>query len=530
VSFSDGFFVLTITDEANGEPATTSGQVPSALRSSAEWIAEDPSGLNGAPLPFANFGVVSFGSDYTGVTGTCAATVGTNTGAIGHFLYTTFTMLDGAGGSVAVPSPLSSDGSSFQVTTQPFTLLLSLNSGSYLVGPLVQGLDGNLYGTTYGGGTIGYGTIFGITTGGTPTSLYSFSGIDGASPVGGLTLANNGNFYGTTSMGGTRGDGTVFEFSPSGLLTPLYVFNGGTGATPDDAPVQGTDGNFYGTTEGGGTDGWGTVFKITPSGAPTTLYSFCPKGAPCADGANPYAGLVQATNGHFYGTTLGGGANRGGTVFEIASTGPPTTLHSFSGPDGAAPQGTLTQGTDGNFYGTTGGGGTEGYGTVFKLTPKGTLTTLHSFLNSTDGSAPVGGLVQATDGNLYGVASGGGLYGYGTIFEISTKGFGITTLYSFSGLEGTSPISALIQATDGNLYGTTGSGGAIGNGSVFRLNVGLGPFVKALPTSGKAKAAVKILGTNLVGATAVSFNGTAATFTVVSASEISTNVAFRVTK
>jgi uncharacterized repeat protein (TIGR03803 family) len=149
---------------------------------------------------------------------------------------------------------------------------------------------------------------------------------------------------------------------------------------------------------------------------------------------------------------------------------------------------------------------------------------LHSFLNSTDGSSPLGGLVQATDGNLYGVAFGGGLYGDGTIFEISTTAPGITILHNFSGSEGANPVATLIQATDGNLYGTTQNGGALGNGAVFRLNVGLGPFVKALPTSGKVKAAVKILGTNLVGTTSVSFNGKAATFTVVSASEISTKV------
>jgi uncharacterized repeat protein (TIGR03803 family) len=321
----------------------------------------------------------------------------------------------------------------------------------------------------------------------------------------------------------------VFEFTPPGTLTPLYVFNGELNGNPRDAPVEGTDGNFYGTTYGssccnGYATGPGTVFKITPGGTPTTLYTFCSQSG-CTDGENPSAGLVQAANGDFYGTTLFYGANGNyGTVFNITSTGTLTTLHSFSGPDGANPGGTLIQATDGNFYGTTEGGGTEGDGTIFKLTPNGTLTTLHSFLGSTDGSLPVGGLVQATDGNLYGVASGAGFYGYGTVFKISTKGSLITVLHSFSGPDGANPAGTLIQATDGALYGTTQNGGASGNGSAFRLDVGLGPFIKTLPAYGNVGKAVKILGTDLTGATGVSFNGKPATFAVVSASEISTTV------
>ena|SRR5579863_7632481 len=171
---------------------------------------------------------------------------------------------------------------------------------------------------------------------------------------------------------------------------------------------------------------------------------------------------------------------------------------------------------------------TGGCGTVFKITPSGTLTALHSFAGyPTDGSEPLAGLVQATDGNLYGTTYSGGPNDEGTVFEITPTG-GLTTLYAFcpqSGCaDGSNPLAALVQDTNGTLYGTTLLGGANGDGTLFSLSVGLGPFVEMQPISGKVGAAVKILGTNLTGATSVSFNGTAATFTVVSSSFIKTTV------
>jgi uncharacterized repeat protein (TIGR03803 family) len=245
--------------------------------------------------------------------------------------------------------------------------------------------------------------------------------------------------------------------------------------------VQATNGDLYGTAAGGGAYGGGTVFKMTPSGKLTTLYSFCAQ-AGCTDGANPSAGLVQATNGDFYGTTAGGGA---------CST----------------------------------------CGTVFKITPSGTLTTLYSFCSQsgcTDGSYPAAGLVQATNGDLYGTTfSGGGATNSGTAFKITPSG-DLTTLHSFcaqSGCtDGNYPGAGLVQATNGTLYGTTSGGGANNLGTIFSLSVGLGPFVETQTTVGKVGAAVKILGTDLSGATSVSFNGTAAVFTVVSPSLITTTV------
>jgi uncharacterized repeat protein (TIGR03803 family) len=428
---------------------------------------------------------------------------------------------------------------------QTFKSLVSFNGadGAYpYYGSLVQGLDGNFYGTTLNGGANDYGTVFKISPGGTLTTLYSFCSkkdcTDGSWPGAGLVLATDGNFYGTTWLGGayaygpkcsSYGCGTVFKITPGGTLTTLHNFDGINGASPIAGLVQATDGNFYGTTTGGGVYYGGTVFKITPGGTLTTLHSFS---GTC--GSSPIAGLVQATDGDLYGTTENGGAySYWGTVFKITPGGMLTTLHSFDGTDGGIPIAGLVQATDGNFYGTTEEAGVssgcqaagigDGCGTVFRITPGGTLTTLHAF-DFTDGLNPSGVLVQATDGNFYGTtANDGGTVG-GTVFKITPSGT-LTTLHSFDYTDGARPYAGLVQATDGNFYGTTNAaGGANSYGTVFSLAVGLGPFVKSLPTSGEVGAAVIILGTDLTGATSVTFDGTAAAFTVVSSSEITTTV------
>jgi uncharacterized repeat protein (TIGR03803 family) len=382
----------------------------------------------------------------------------------------------------------------------------------------------------------------------TLTTLYSFLDSFGSRPPddpSGLIQATGGNLYGTTFNGGANGSGTVFRITPSGMLTTLYSFCPLSGCLDGGGPyaglVQATNGDLYGTTccygpHGAGTAG--TIFKITPSGTLTTLHSFCSQTG-CPDGAGPYGALVQATNGDLYGTTSQSGAYGGGTVFKITPSGTLTTLHSFCSqtgcPDGSPPTG-LVQAASGDFYGTTMYGGASGLGTIFRITPSGTLATLYSFVCSQsacpDGTEPSAGLVQATDGNLYGTANGGANAG-GTIFKITPSGT-LTTLYSFcfqtGCTDGAYPSAGLVQATNGNFYGTTSEGGIGGActgggcGTVFRLSVGLGPFVITRPTSGEVGAAVMILGTDLTGATSVSFNGTAATFTVVSRSLITTTI------
>ncbi len=398
---------------------------------------------------------------------------------------------------------------------QTLTTLVSFDgtNGATPSAGLVQGTDGNFYGTTALGGANGGGTVFKMTPSGTLTTLYSFCAqtgcTDGTEPLAGLVQATNGNFYGTTFEGGdltcsSTGCGTVFEITPGGTLTTLHSFDGANndGEFPSAGLVQATNGNLYGTTSGGDLTctgphpiDCGSVFEITPAGTLTTLYSF-----PGSDGAEPMAGLVQGTDGNFYGTTFVGGTNGGssGTVFEITPGGTLTTLHSFDGADGAGPLG-LVLATNGNFYGITSGGGANNNncnngdcGTVFEITPAGTLTTLYSF--GATGGGYTGnypdGLVQGTDGNFYGTtvtgAANGG--GEGTIFEI-TPGGTLTVLYSFDGTDGEFPKGGLLQATNGNFYGTTygnSTSGSSGNcsaeycGTVFSLSVA--PTIAATPS------------------------------------------------
>jgi uncharacterized repeat protein (TIGR03803 family) len=327
------------------------------------------------------------------------------------------------------------------------------------------------------------------------TTLASFNETNGFEPYSSLTQATDGNFYGTTSLGGnlstcdSYGCGVIFKMTPNGKLTVVYSFSGADGIDPETL-AQGGDGNFYGTTfctigsfhlttssrapalicYGGG-----TVFKVSPDGTLVTLHTFND-----ADGAAPYGGLIRGSDGNFYGVTGGGGANNQGTVFKVTPSGTLTTLYSFTGPDGNDPFGGLIQGSDGNFYGTTVAGGNfsacnfYGCGTIFKLTPSGTLTTLHSFAG-TDGASPLAGLVQGSDGNFYGTTSAAGAYetcfpqGHcGTVFKITPSGT-LTTLYNFAGQDGASPRAALVQSSDGNFYGTTYTGGVVDFGTVFRI-------------------------------------------------------------
>jgi uncharacterized repeat protein (TIGR03803 family) len=431
---------------------------------------------------------------------------------------------------------------------QTFTTLHSFDgtdgSGPYFAA-LVQGTDGNFYGTTYTGGASGVGTVFKISRKGTLTTLYSFADYpDGAYPAAGLVEATDGNLYGTTYAGGANGGGMVFKITPGGTLTTLYSFysqgNGTDGYYPNAGLVQGIDGDFYGTTEFGGVNtcvdyGCGTIFRLTPSGTLTTLYSFCSQSG-CADGATPLAGLVQAVNRDLYGTTYYGGTDGAGTVFKITPSGTFTTLYSFCSQsgctDGATPTAKLVQASNGNLYGTTYKGGSGNLGTVFKITPAGTFTTFYSFgSRSGDGLYPEAPLVQATDGNLYGTTPAGGAHGVGTVFEITLSGE-VTTPYSFCAqygcTDGQAPLAAVVQGTDGSFYGTTYLGGtgacAGGCGTVFSLSTGLGPFVETQPDFGVVGRQVRILGTDLTGATSVTFNGTPATFTVISPSLIGTAV------
>lgn len=330
------------------------------------------------------------------------------------------------------------NGTVFRVTTNgiltPLVLFSGAN-GSHPMAGLLQGSDGNLYGTTDCGGTNGdNGTVFQLTTNGVLTTLVCFNGTNGSHPLARLMQASDGNFYGTTHLGGANDLGTVFRMTPSGVLTTLLSFNGTSGRAPVGGLAQGSDGNFYGTAWGDAVTSAGKAFRMTPDGVMTTLVSFTG-----GNGYWPSASLLLGTNDNFYGTTeLGGNLSLNGglgfgAIFKMTSGGALTTLVSFGGINGSYCASGLVQGTDGNFYGTTAGGGggwaASGGGTVFKMTPTGTLTTLVSF-NGVNGNSPQAPLIQGSDGNFYGTTTYGGPGGGGTVFQVTTNG-ALTTLVAF---------------------------------------------------------------------------------------------------
>jgi uncharacterized repeat protein (TIGR03803 family) len=406
------------------------------------------------------------------------------------------------------------------------------SNGEAPYGSLVQGTNGLFYGTTYMGGVAGYGVVFEVSATGAITTLYSFTnGVDGGGPEAGLALGNDGNFYGATSDGGSNNTGVVFRITQAGVFTPLYSFHSvneytgvnSDGAIPFASLVPATDGNLYGTTSQGGANGSGTIFKISVGGAFSLVYAFTAldvngynnegaspqaalvqgaDGSLCGtassggsngcgavfkyiltssamsplysftggnDGANPYAALVQGTNGIFYGTTAYGGANSVGALFQITSGGAFTPLYSFTGgTDGGNPVSPLAQGADGYFYGATTIGGTS-FGAVFKMSAGGAVTPLYSFTGGTDGATPQAALFQASPGIFYGTASSGGSNGAGAVFKINSLG-ALSKVMSFvGGYDGENPLAPLVQHTNGNFYGTTYYGGASNYGVVFQL-------------------------------------------------------------
>lgn len=424
-------------------------------------------------------------------------------------------------------------------SAQTFTNLYTFDAihGSRPSSPLVQGPNGNLYGSTFYGGNSDDGTVYDITPSGKLTSLYSFcsqTGCTGGGNPGQLILGHDGNFYGVTMIGGANKDpincpsgcGTVFKSTPGGSVTTLYNFCAQTGCTDGFMPnglVQGADGNIYGTTDpvinGSCPDCIGSIFKLTPQGVLTTLHKFCSQ-KNCADGDDPRPGLLQASNGRFYGATFSG------VIFEITSAGNYSVLYTFKYL--SSYPGPLTQAANGNLYGTTANGGAYHYGSVFQITLNGKFSTLYSFCAQSgcpDGSSPVARLVQGTDGNLYGTASMGGAntntndcpFGCGTIFSLSQTGT-FTNLYNFCSLsncaDGDGPGLGMIQGTDGKFYGNTGINYYGPEGTIFSFDMGLGPYIEAQTNFGSVGRQIGILGNNLSSTTVVSFNGTPATFQV----------------
>ncbi len=331
-----------------------------------------------------------------------------------------------------------------------------------------------------------FGVLFLATAawaqGASPT-IYSLNGgSDGKVIYGRVVEGEAGTFYGIAQQGGANGTGAIFKVTSAGAYTRLYSF----GTAPDDGSFPGSfggllkanDGNFYGTTQIGGTGGTGTLFKITPGGVLTVLYPF---GTQANDPAGTKSTLMQANDGALYGTSFQGGVNNSGTVFKVVTNGTAagttvTVLHSFTSAaggtnaDGALPKAGLVQASDGFLYGTTEFGGSSGNGTIFKIDGAGNFTALSSgVLNGNRG-----GLIQASDGNFY--ATGIGVGGVSGVFKIVTNGTPggttVTSIYSFQNSpDGAAPDDKLLEGSDGNFYGTTELGG-LGSGTVFKITPG----------------------------------------------------------
>jgi len=368
---------------------------------------------------------------------------------------------------------------------QTFTVLHSFtggaDGGSPWQGFLIRDPHGNLYGTTSAGGDLscggggGCGVVFKISPKGKETVLYSFTGNvgDGQFPYAGLVRDTQGNLYGTTSGGGTNcAWGTVFKVDKTGKETVLYCFGTirGDGENPWAGLLLDAKGNLFGTTEygGGGSSNSGTVFMLDTTGQETVLHTFT--GLP--DGAYPEAGVTRDAHGNLYGTTLNGGASGSGTVFKLDKKERETVLHSFtrSGGDGGLPYGSVVRDAQGNLYGATEAGGTSDLGTVFMLDKTGKETVLYRFTGTGgDGFQPYAGLVRDGVGNLYGTTWRGGTYNAGTVFKVDKTGTE-TVLYSFDNANsGGYPLAGLVRDAKGNLYGTTSQGSTYGFGTVFKL-------------------------------------------------------------
>lgn len=419
------------------------------------------------------------------------------------------------------------------LVAQTFTNLASVDNPWYAT--LVQGLDGNFYSTTRVGES-----VFKITPAGVVTNVYTFCRshecLDGRDPYSGVILATDENFYGTTYLGGwghcrigaqNTGCGTVFRITPDGSLLTLFSFAHPFGVHPWGGLVEGPDGYVYGTTEFGGAHGMGSVFKIIAPGYLYVLHDFCDE-VGCA--VAPIGALTFATDGNFYGTASAGGANSGGQVFAMNLSGQMKPLYNFdvySPENGFSPMAGVIQASDGSFYGTTSAGGDmscnapNGCGTIFEMKPGGALTTLHAF-EEQDGFESDAALFQATDGNFYGTSKYGGdlscypPLGCGTVFQITPDGV-YTVLHVFEDFDGIGPQSSLMQGTDGKLYGTT-------QDTVFSIDMGLNPNVAFVRPFGGVAQNVEILGQGFRSATNVSFHGHRAHFSVDSDTSLTANL------
>jgi uncharacterized repeat protein (TIGR03803 family) len=396
---------------------------------------------------------------------------------------------------------------------QTFSVLYVFDgvTGQYPYSPPIQGRDGSLYGTTANGGAYGMGTVYRETSDGTQFNvIYNFTGSEGFSPSG-LTLVRDGNFYGAAA-GGSFNKGILFRITAQGALTVLYNFTGGSdGDSPLNSVVEATDGNLYGENL---VNRIPSIYRYTPTGTVQVVYTF-PSYTPV--GVIPQ--MLQGTDGKLYAVNSIGGVYDCGAVTKVTLAGALTSSHSFGTPgvcyvyqsSGWAPIGSVIEGSDGNIYDTNSNGGVYGYGTIFKLdSHTGNLTVLHAFQRSTtDGGYPQAGLVEGNDGKFYGVTISGGTNFVGTVFQVGQDA-SYSVLYSMVYPDGCADWP-LLQHTSGKFYSSTICGGTYGYGTLYSFDNGLGPFITFVRSQGHVGAVAQVLGQGLTGSTSVTFNGVPAT-------------------
>jgi uncharacterized repeat protein (TIGR03803 family) len=353
-----------------------------------------------------------------------------------------------------------------------FTLLASGLANSLEISAVV---DTIAYGTTLYGGKGGAGTLFAVTSHGKVVLLHNFAAAtEGSQPNDMLAVDPRGNVYGTTQGGGKFGGGTIYEFTTAHTLKVLHAFDAtvGDGAGPLQGLVRGSTGALYGAAAGGAISTNGSVFEIQPSGAYVTRYEFKSAG----DGHCPFSSVAVDDKGDVYGTVVGNGfgGDPNGAVWKLSTKNVLTPLHLFTdNNDGQYPDQAPIVDSAGNLYGTMiTKNGSEYAGAVWKIDIAGNFTTVHQFTGMADGFAPNGPLMINTDGNLYGTTqSGGGSKakpGYGTVFRITPAGV-FKTIYTFTGADGSNPTGTLAHDSTGAIYGaTTGNSGGTG-GTVYKI-------------------------------------------------------------
>ncbi len=339
--------------------------------------------------------------------------------------------------------------------------------------------DGQRFGTTLAGGDFGMGTLYQIAPDGSITTLHSFDGADGQSPVAKLVRGSDGGLYGATEQGGAHAFGTLFKLTTTGTFSKLVDFTGATGNARGSVPnglTAHSNGDLYGTTQAGGLNSSGTAFRLTTSGQLTTLLDFSGN-AGAAPGSQP-TGALALVGTELYGLTRTGGANGNGVLYKLSANGAYTQLTAFTGATGSvpgkSPRSSLLAHSDGKLYGSTEFGGTFGQGTLFKIGTDGSnFTSLHAFADS-DGSKPSGQLAEAADGSIWGTTASGGAEGIGTVFSITQSG-ALTTRVHFTDttgiISGASPIGGLSLGANNKLIGTASAGGPGNNGLLFEVDL-----------------------------------------------------------